>query len=104
MTTTELPRNPRMLAKARTKIVRRRAVLRGVDAILDIVDQLINPTGRDLMKDMSAEMSLRQCGSTLNLWTVSPMKMRAELDLFADEDTIFKTAAAKFFDPPKRQG
>jgi len=30
----ELPRNPRMLAKARTKIVRRRAVLRGKYAAL----------------------------------------------------------------------
>lgn len=69
----ELPRNPRMLAKARTKIVRRRAVLRGVDAMLDIVDQLINPTGRDLMKDMGAELSLRQIVSTSGLWGVSSL-------------------------------
>jgi len=34
MTTIELPRNPRMLAKARAKIVRMRAVLRGKYAAL----------------------------------------------------------------------
>lgn len=93
-----------MLARARTKIVRRRAVLRGVDAMLDIVGQLINPTGRDLMKDMGAKMALRQSGSALGLWTVLPMKMRAEVDPFAEEDTVFRTSAAKFFDPPKKQG
>jgi len=37
MTTTELPRNPRMLTKARVKIVRRRAVLRGKYAALRLI-------------------------------------------------------------------
>jgi len=39
MTTIELPRNPRMLAKARSKIVRRRAVLRGKYAALRMLSR-----------------------------------------------------------------
>jgi len=73
--------------------------------MLDIVDQLINPTCRDLMKDMGAEMSLRQFAPLGRNWALYPLSVPTQLDTPKQEyDTLFKASGLKFVDLLKRQG
>lgn len=93
------------MTKPRIKRSRKRAMLRGVDAMLDAVERLINPTGRDIMKDMSAEMSLRQFAPLGRNWTLHPLSIPRELDTQKEEyDAPFKASGMKFVDLLKRQG
>ena len=89
----------------RIKRSRKRAMLRGVDAMLAAVERLINPTGRDIMKDISAEMSMRQFASLGRNWELYQLSIPRELDTPKDEyDALFKASGMKFVDLLKRQG
>lgn len=93
------------MTKPRIKRSRKRAMLRGVDAMLDAVERLINPTGRDIMNDMSAEMSMRQFSSLGRNWELYPLSIPRELDTAKEEyDATFKPSGVKFVDLLKRQG
>ena len=73
--------------------------------MLDAVERLINPTGRDIMKDMSAEMSMRQFLSLGRNWELYPISIPRELDTPDEEDgALLKASGMKFVDLLKRQG